>query len=751
MDTTTATTSTPIYEDNTKNNNESITASTSESSSSTAVPAAATPTSPPPPPLPPRQDDFLLSDYTHVDPWRVPQDPKTHFKAVFIPYKQEVDVFQIYLPRDTSDSDAEVKKMMKATAISKRYLAKKDESCLVIQDFTVKPSDPVAVHNHRANVILCSKKELYGNVVLTYRILDSDRVWAVCQDMTMEMYEKLVKYVGTPLFDFKNNYKKLVNYVEAICVPTDFKYPSEDETWVSDKLPHSILNEYYATIGRGTFQPVKHEYANGGPFACFYSVVDGDSKKTFASKPFKQLKAAQSNLALKLLHYYLGMQNLKLHGIPFTDTDTSYEEFVEYQEQFTKEQEEKALAKANKMEVDQVVISKTSDPKMQIESQLNAQHQLHQQQQNLDNSTSTSTTSTTESSETKYIMVFDKFKIPEDSVIMTLGEDRVTKFIIKQGKGEYPTFGTKIIAKYQTFLADGTPIDDKIRQETFDIGMTSCIRGMEFAMFNMKQGEKGLLKVEPEYGYGKLGAMPLVPPNSTLVIYIEILNIQHKTTPAQQEIDSLTPQEKLVAVEKCRAEGKHSFERKCYGKCIKIYKNALKYLDPTNLGTVTQEEWTKVLTYGTSMCVNLAMSYASMGIWERCRAYCTMGITNFEDEVSKPYYWRAKANIHLEQYVYAFEDIETAIGLLEETDIETKERFNKYRDYIKKHLDQENTKERKTFEKVFNTLADEPDFIPKPTFNSLYDDDNELEEQDDDNIEMDMDTLNSIIQNNNDE
>lgn len=40
----------------------------------------------------------------------------------------------------------------------------------------------------------------------------------------------------------------------------------------------------------------------------------------------------------------------------------------------------------------------------------------------------------------------------------------------------------------------------------------------------MKQGEKALLTLKPEYGYGKNGSPPTIPPNATLDFVVELLS-----------------------------------------------------------------------------------------------------------------------------------------------------------------------------------------------------------------------------------
>ena len=40
----------------------------------------------------------------------------------------------------------------------------------------------------------------------------------------------------------------------------------------------------------------------------------------------------------------------------------------------------------------------------------------------------------------------------------------------------------------------------------------------------MKKGEKALLTIQPEYGYGQQGSPPTIPPNATLQFEVELLS-----------------------------------------------------------------------------------------------------------------------------------------------------------------------------------------------------------------------------------
>ena len=88
---------------------------------------------------------------------------------------------------------------------------------------------------------------------------------------------------------------------------------------------------------------------------------------------------------------------------------------------------------------------------------------------------------------------------------------------------------SKIKVHYVGKLEDGTKFDssyDRGEPFSFQIGLRQVIEGWETGIIGMKVGGKRTLIIPPELGYGERGAGELIPPNSTLIFDIEIIDAQ---------------------------------------------------------------------------------------------------------------------------------------------------------------------------------------------------------------------------------
>ena len=98
--------------------------------------------------------------------------------------------------------------------------------------------------------------------------------------------------------------------------------------------------------------------------------------------------------------------------------------------------------------------------------------------------------------------------------------------VIAEGDGETAKSGMQVSVHYQGRLTDGTVFDDSQKRGTpfsFTLGSGQVIPGWEQGIAGMKIGEKRVLTIPPELGYGAAGAGGVIPPNATLVFDVELI------------------------------------------------------------------------------------------------------------------------------------------------------------------------------------------------------------------------------------
>ena len=128
--------------------------------------------------------------------------------------------------------------------------------------------------------------------------------------------------------------------------------------------------------------------------------------------------------------------------------------------------------------------------------------------------------------EIKEVYVDPDFSLPGKEINMESGL-RMIEHI--KGNGPKPTTGQLVSVHYRGFLTDATQFDssyDRGKPFTFNVGEGRVIKGWDEAISDMNVGSKRTLIIPPELGYGARGAGRMIPPNSTLMFEVELIEIQ---------------------------------------------------------------------------------------------------------------------------------------------------------------------------------------------------------------------------------
>lgn len=100
--------------------------------------------------------------------------------------------------------------------------------------------------------------------------------------------------------------------------------------------------------------------------------------------------------------------------------------------------------------------------------------------------------------------------------------------VIRAGDGPEAEAGNVVSVHYTGWLTDGTKFDSSIdRGEPirFPIGTGHVIAGWDEAVGMMRVGDKWRLILPHEIAYGPQGRPPVIPPSSTLIFDVELVDV----------------------------------------------------------------------------------------------------------------------------------------------------------------------------------------------------------------------------------
>ncbi|MBR5193604.1 MAG: FKBP-type peptidyl-prolyl cis-trans isomerase [Bacteroidaceae bacterium] len=98
--------------------------------------------------------------------------------------------------------------------------------------------------------------------------------------------------------------------------------------------------------------------------------------------------------------------------------------------------------------------------------------------------------------------------------------------VITEGNGKKPSATDKVKCHYEGTLIDGTLFDSSIKRgQPAVFGVNQVIRGWVEALQLMSEGSKWRLFIPAELGYGAQQAGEMIPPHSTLIFEVELIEV----------------------------------------------------------------------------------------------------------------------------------------------------------------------------------------------------------------------------------
>lgn len=216
----------------------------------------------------------------------------------------------------------------------------------------------------------------------------------------------------------------------------------------------------------------------------------------------------------------------------------------------------------------------------------------------------------------------------------------------------------KLIGK----LSDGTVFMKKGHDEDqlleFKIDEEQAIDGLDKAVKTMKKGEKAIITIQPEYGFGPSESqqeLATVPANSTLIYEVEMVSF----TKEKESWDMNTP-EKIEAAGKKKEEGNVLFKAGKYTRASKRYEKAVKYIEYDSAFQDEEKQQAKVLKITCNL--NNAACKLKLKEYKQAEKLCTK-VLEMDSRNVKALYRRAQAYIQLVDLDLAELDIKKALEI----------------------------------------------------------------------------------------
>jgi len=101
--------------------------------------------------------------------------------------------------------------------------------------------------------------------------------------------------------------------------------------------------------------------------------------------------------------------------------------------------------------------------------------------------------------------------------------------VLKSSELDSVKRGDFVELEYSVQLMDGTEIysSDSLGTKAFEVGHGAVENGLEEGILLMKNKEKFRFIMPPHKAHGLLGDLKKIPARSTIIYYVEVINIEH--------------------------------------------------------------------------------------------------------------------------------------------------------------------------------------------------------------------------------
>ncbi|NWZ41827.1 FKBP6 isomerase, partial [Brachypodius atriceps] len=184
------------------------------------------------------------------------------------------------------------------------------------------------------------------------------------------------------------------------------------------------------------------------------------------------------------------------------------------------------------------------------------------------------------------------------------------------------------------------------------LGKDITLWGLEIGLLSMTKGEAALFILTPEYAYGPRGCPPSIPPNTTVLFKVEVLDfIDSEECDAFFELtyeqQDRLPLEKVLKVAATEREfGNYFFYKQCFKIAKDRYKRALFILGHRSSSKAEQSQInaSKLLLF-----LNLSLTYLKLDCADRALKYGELALEMDQGNV-KALFRCGQACLYMREY-----------------------------------------------------------------------------------------------------
>ncbi|XP_025663366.1 peptidyl-prolyl cis-trans isomerase FKBP42 isoform X1 [Arachis hypogaea] len=250
-----------------------------------------------------------------------------------------------------------------------------------------------------------------------------------------------------------------------------------------------------------------------------------------------------------------------------------------------------------------------------------------------------------------------------DSEVKVLHE-KVTKQVIKEGHGQKPSkystcfihyrgWSESTLHKFEDTWQEQRPIEMVLGKEKKEM------TGLAIGVANMKDGERALLRVGWELGYGEEGSFsfPNVPPRADLVYEVELIGFDE--TKEGKARSDMTVEERIGAADRRKMDGNVLFQQEKLEEAMQQYEMAIAYMGDDFMFQLFGKYRDMALAVKNPCHLNMAACLIKLNRYEEAIGQCTIVLTEDENNV-KALFRRGKSRAALGQIDPAKEDFQKA-------------------------------------------------------------------------------------------